>query len=301
MGFVAATQPLPISLRSTASRSPRHHTLPAPLCLPRCPRSTLTCLAEGGQPGGEQPDQTPSIDEDWRSFRARLVAGEAASESEETRAAREGGAESQEARSPLLGQKKERWAHEVSAIERGCLLVASPSSFNDAQSYFAETVIFLVEHNESGTIGVVLNRPISYALKELGLSGQAANEIVEAFPDSAMYSGGPVAPEAVMVMHNESSFDDAIDIIPGVRVGGIESAIRRVKDDKVDPQKLRFFCGYSGWYPGQLQGEVDRGLWFVAASSPDIATDQCIKLAVPLWRQVLTLMGGKYRQMAERG
>ena len=61
------------------------------------------------------------------------------------------------------------------------------------------------------------------------------------------------------------------------------------------------FCFYqAGWGSGQLEDEVEKGVWFVAAGSPDIVTQQCINLRRPLWRQVLDHMEGKYKDIARR-
>ena len=61
---------------------------------------------------------------------------------------------------------------------------------------------------------------------------------------------------------------------------------------------VRFFSGLMVWQPGQLQEELSRGVWYCAAASRVLALKQCLSLPLPLWREVLHLMGGDYEVVA---
>lgn len=216
---------------------------------------------------------------DWRKFRAQLIASE------------------------RKHKLESRWAHEVSTVEKGCILVASPSYFNDEQEYFAQTVVFVLEHCEHGSVGVILNRPLAHRFEEVQLASGTSDvtwTLRNAFRESALYLGGPVGMDKLLVLHDCDDVEGADQIVPGIYSGGLESILQQAKHGKVDTKRFRFFCGYSGWNYEQLEEEVRQGVWIVAASSNDVMTDHCIQLPRPLWRQVLDLMGGKFADISSR-
>lgn len=143
----------------------------------------------------------------------------------------------------------------------GGLLVATPLI---DEPTFRRAVVLLLEHDESGTLGVVLN----------DLSGVPAAEVVpqwEGVLHPKVALGGPVQPDAGVAVAQLRS--DAASAPPdGVRVLTSEWA---VIDLDGDPDQLadqladaQLFVGYSGWSPGQLDGELAAGSWWVVDSAP---------------------------------
>ncbi len=126
---------------------------------------------------------------------------------------------------------------------------------------FYKSVILLIEHNKDGAMGVIINRP-------LNLKVHSALEKHFDIPESkqCIYSGGPVEPAALLVMHNEDSLaDDVTNILSGANVGTHESIFDRIADsirNPEDPFRFRLYAGYSGWSKGQLEGEIERGDWY---------------------------------------
>lgn len=57
---------------------------------------------------------------------------------------------------------------------------------------------------------------------------------------------------------------------------------------------FRFFAGCCAWGPGELQIEIQEGAWYTASSSRSLVLKQCLGLPVPLWQEVMGLMGGQY-------
>ena len=104
----------------------------------------------------------------------------------------------------------------------------------------------------------------------------------------------------LVLIHGEKGIKDCTTIIDGVYAGGLPDALEKVKGNEIDGESLRFFSGYSGWGPGQLQNEVNLGVWYVAAGSTDLITSHCVKLKRPLYRQVLEMMGGRYKEIVEK-
>lgn len=144
----------------------------------------------------------------------------------------------------------------------GRMLVAAPML---ADPNFERTVILMLEHSDEGALGVVLNRPSQLPVADI-LASWA--DVVD--PPSLVFQGGPV------------STDSALGL---VRTDGTETiGVRRLPHDVglVDldtPAELvtgavtsmRVFAGYAGWSPGQLDGEIDEGAWFVVDPLPDDA------------------------------
>eukprot|EP00959_Pyramimonas_sp_CCMP1952_P338155 7081570-Pyramimonas_sp.AAC.1 len=78
----------------------------------------------------------------------------------------------------------------------------------------------------------------------------------------------------------------------------MESAKALVEAGEAKPEEFKFFARYAGWGPGQLQSEVERDVWYVAASAKELVLKPVIKLPKPLWREILELMGGEYADTA---
>jgi putative transcriptional regulator len=154
---------------------------------------------------------------------------------------------------------------------------------------FARAVVLLTEHNDEGTIGFILNKPISYKI----------HEIVEDFPefDAPVYMGGPVQRDSLHFIHRiEALAEDGDEVAPGVYWGGnFEKLKRMIRLGIVRPDDIRFFVGYAGWGPKQLEDEVQMKSWIISRRSEKYAFNSS---GESLWGEILTTMGGKYKAMA---
>eukprot|EP00183_Erythrolobus_madagascarensis_P006797 CAMPEP_0185844386 /NCGR_PEP_ID=MMETSP1354-20130828/573_1 /TAXON_ID=708628 /ORGANISM="Erythrolobus madagascarensis, Strain CCMP3276" /LENGTH=346 /DNA_ID=CAMNT_0028544041 /DNA_START=113 /DNA_END=1153 /DNA_ORIENTATION=- len=238
---------------------------------------------------------------DWRAFRARLVAAEASSKLSAGAASAISGPEPSVYAQTHM-KDTSRWAHIVSNVERGCLLVAAPVGFQGSQAYFEQSVIVIIEHNEAGTVGFILNRPLTYSLSGSGFQfcGELAHSLKSNFENSALYFGGDCGGTTLSLIHPYRNLQGAVEVVDGVWAGGLHSLIAARERGEVDLSKVRFFSGYCGWAPGQLEREIENGVWFLAASSANVVTAQCLNLKRPLWRQVLDMLGGSYAQIARQ-
>lgn len=171
---------------------------------------------------------------------------------------------------------------------RGQCLIAHPSM---RDPNFRQTVVLLVEDNDQGSMGLVLNRP-STVLVEHALSGHfelpATGELV--------YVGGPVEPSALFILHNLdlAEFNEP-EAAPGVYVGNspqvFEEVVRRAT--AVEPGlAFRIFCGCAGWSPGQLQSELARGDWHLFPAEAEFVFTPD---AYSLYDQVLQRMFAAHR------
>ena len=157
----------------------------------------------------------------------------------------------------------------------GRMLVAAPTL---TDPNFSRTVVLVLEHNEQGALGVVLNRPSGLSVVEI-----LADWAELASPPSQVFHGGPVSPESALALVRT----DRAEVI-GVRqlpheVGilDLDTPAELVADAVTD---LRVFAGYAGWGDGQLEGEIDEGAWFVVDTLPE---DVFTADPQDLWRRVL--------------
>jgi putative transcriptional regulator len=169
----------------------------------------------------------------------------------------------------------------------GRLLVAAPS-LDDPN--FERAVILVLDHDEDGALGVVLNRASAVTVRDTLLGW---NELASAPP--VVFGGGPVEPTAIVALGSAAS---------GVTPDGWTPILDRIRlvdldDDPVlaasDLDHLRIFAGYAGWAPGQLEDELLQGAWFDVDAEPgDVFTDD----PDALWHRVLARQGGRLRLLA---
>ena len=190
--------------------------------------------------------------------------------------------------------------------EDGCLLVATPMLTDEE---FARTVVLLLDHDEDGSLGVILNRVGHLDVDQVLPMWAPAVEQGIAWP--LLFEGGPVAEDTAV---------GVASLHPG-RFGAFGARAREVNDldsvmarDLVDAGALRpigsglwsewalvdldadaavvasqvaamgIFAGYAGWSAGQLQAEIDEGGWYVVGSS---ARDMTQSPADDVWARVL--------------
>ena len=167
---------------------------------------------------------------------------------------------------------------------RGQLLIASPSLLDPN---FRRTVVLVTEHTEEGAAGLVLNRPSPVAVEEVV---PVLEPLVE--EGERVWVGGPVQPEAVLVLGEFRDPDDAA--VPLFGTLGFPS-LEEPADVVTATTRRRVFAGYAGWGAGQLEGEVERDDWILEEARQDDAfTDD----PEQLWRDVLRRKGGAYELVA---
>jgi putative transcriptional regulator len=167
---------------------------------------------------------------------------------------------------------------------RGKLLVASPVL---ADPNFARAVVLITEHGEEGAMGVVLNRPSE---TEVGEVAPELGEIVESGP---VFIGGPVQPQALVVLA-EFADPSAAAWIVAADVGFVGAETDRDELDQAI-RRGRVYAGYSGWGAGQLEGELEEEAWIVEAPLPaELFPDD----PRALWHDVLARKGGQYALVA---
>jgi putative transcriptional regulator len=126
---------------------------------------------------------------------------------------------------------------------------------------FARTVLLVLEHDEDGARGVVLNRPTETTLSDL-----AGRDFEEGFVwDRPIHLGGPVT-GPFTVLHAIEDLADR-EVIPGVYHTVEATKVQEVISRK--PEPLLAVANHSGWGPGQLEGEFDEGSWLSLPATPE--------------------------------
>ena len=151
-------------------------------------------------------------------------------------------------------------AHRVRA---GTLLLANTDLLEPT---FRRSVIYVVEHNEGGTLGVVLNRPSDTAV--YNVLPQWAKLATK---PKTMFIGGPVKRDAALCLATVRVGTDP-DGVPGLRhvQGRMVMVDLDTEPETIAPvvEGVRIFAGYSGWTIGQLEGEIERDDWIVLSALP---------------------------------
>jgi putative transcriptional regulator len=171
--------------------------------------------------------------------------------------------------------------------EKGDLLLSEPFMLDD---HFTRSVIYLCEHNEDGSFGFILNNTLDLNLHEYATD----------FPDARVTVGfgGPVDQNQLFFLHNISELEDKIEVSSNIFMGGRYATILEMLQKKtISAGQIRFFIGYTGWGPNQLQQELDEKTWIVASPPPDLSILDSNDDT--LWKDVLHSMGGKYKLMAD--
>jgi putative transcriptional regulator len=161
---------------------------------------------------------------------------------------------------------------------RSQLLIASPR----LADYFRRTVVLVLEHNEDGALGVVLNRPSDAPVRD-AVPGLA--DLGE--PDGVVHVGGPVQPQAVIALGEFENPGDASRVVSG------ELGVVDPDNPDVELRRARVYAGYAGWAPEQLDAELEEEAWIVESVRPGDPFHD-----VDLWPAALERKGGEYALLA---
>lgn len=141
---------------------------------------------------------------------------------------------------------------------RGQLLIASQDLLDPN---FLKTVILMVQHNSQGALGLVLNRPTNTTLDQV--LDQVSD--ISCQRDEPLHLGGPCQ-GSLMVVHCEKCYMD-LEILPNVYFSGESENVEQLVRIAGGPAK--FFVGFAGWEPGQLESEINIGSWRTTPATVD--------------------------------
>jgi putative transcriptional regulator len=175
------------------------------------------------------------------------------------------------------------------------------SEVNLADPHFQHTVVLMVNHDENGALGLVVNRRLDVTLGDVipDFEGTEPGKL-------PIYQGGPVQPEYLFTIHSglprnlrteqattpieQVTFEPGFQILVDYLKGAWASL------PSSDRPPVHLYAGYAGWSSGQLERELSAGAWIVRP-----AAAKHIFRADPEegWREALGELGGLYKIVAD--
>jgi putative transcriptional regulator len=160
---------------------------------------------------------------------------------------------------------------------KGQLLVASRRLIDPN---FAETVVLILEHNQEGTLGVVINRPTEVQLSTLLPDVKELQQRTD-----PVYLGGPVARDQMLILARaKKPPKDALHVFEDVYTIASQNVLQQTLNKTRERAKFRAYLGYAGWAPKQLDHEVSRGDWHMVTADAATVFD---KAASEIWPELI--------------
>ena len=164
------------------------------------------------------------------------------------------------------------------SLKKGIFLVSPPLM---ADGIFHKSVILLLEYNEEGSLGLILNK----------LSNVNISDVLKELPDfhKPAFLGGPVATNHLQTLHKHPFVPDAVNIIDNIFWGGdFKKTFEMINLNHIDKNDINFYLGYSGWAQGQLEKELKQNLWIL------VSVERYNIWKIPadlLWETIVTDLG----------
>lgn len=177
-------------------------------------------------------------------------------------------------------------------LSRGTLLLSAPEMLDP---HFMHTVVLMIDHDDSGAMGAIVNRPLDAT-------------VADAFPhhpvlsglDLRLREGGPVGQEMLQVLHRTAPSETlapGIDLSDGVQLGAdLDWVAARVAAGHAAEDQMRFLVGYSGWAPGQLENEIEDHSWLPLLPAADLVFSSGDPEAI--WRAGMGRLSGEGPSLA---
>ena len=174
----------------------------------------------------------------------------------------------------------------MAILQSGSILISEPYL---GDPNFEFTVVLICRHDEEGSFGLVLNRRSNLKL----------SDVLDYFDhgfEMELGIGGPLQHNTLHYIHTRADIPEAIQLAENLYWGGdYETMKGLLEQGGISPDEIRFYLGYSGWTPGQLEEETGKNVWIVNNTAAKklftLDTDK-------LWRQILKDMGGKYKVLS---
>ncbi|KFE99597.1 transcriptional regulator [Chryseobacterium formosense] len=164
---------------------------------------------------------------------------------------------------------------------KGKILISTPDISGDI---FSRSVVLVIDHNESGAFGLILNKKNS----------KMSNRFKNFFDfQIEVYDGGPVENDKVFfIIKGKKVTEQYTDITDEFYLTeDIERIINAVLQNEISIQDVKIFSGYSGWSSLQLDNEIQQKVWTVV----DVYNlDYTLPNDQTLWKSIMQNLGGEY-------
>ena len=173
------------------------------------------------------------------------------------------------------------------SLNGGDILISSP--LLQDPNFKRSAVLILQRDSSGGHLGLVLNQPLQLSLNEVcHMPGPEAG--------LPLFGGGPVDMQRLFWVHTlGEQLPDSVEVLPGLWVGGnYETLMERFATGRPMKDHIRFYLGYSGWSPDQLEKEIDAGAWVVLSNFLD--PGMLIRSSADrVWPDLVRNLGPSYR------
>ena len=153
---------------------------------------------------------------------------------------------------------------------------------------FQRSVVLLCQKQEDGYVGFTINRKIDYSVGDL----------VEELADCTMplFDGGPVGKEQMFFLHSMPELiSGGVMIQKDIYWGGdFEQVKHMVLSNTIDPNRIKFIVGYSGWESGQLEDEMKERSWHIAPATSFLVLQEQPEA---IWKNAIKLLGEEFKSL----
>jgi len=167
------------------------------------------------------------------------------------------------------------------APKKGRILISEPFLPGD---FFSRSTVLLVEYSATGAVGFILNKPFEAKINELFTMQTGFT------PE--LFVGGPVGSDNLFFIHTlGDQIEGSVHVNDELYWGGDFEALKlAIATGKAQPGQVKFFVGYSGWSPGQLEREISENSWLVLEADPKLV----MKSDRNFWVESVRKAGGHY-------
>jgi len=163
----------------------------------------------------------------------------------------------------------------------GCVLLAQPGEHDH---FLSKAAVFVFEHNERGTQGVILGRQSAFSLGETAPG-------IGLFAPNPLFIGGESGPDMAIMFHRFDLGGYAKNVGGGIYVGGLRQARELVESRGAVPNDFKFIFNNVQWAPGLLQSEIEQKRWDVIRMPTSLVLEQ--KMASSIWTKARNTIRSK--------
>jgi putative transcriptional regulator len=145
-------------------------------------------------------------------------------------------------------------------------LIATPAI---KDPIFASSLVYMCEHSEQGSMGLVVNHETSQVLDDIfkQLDIECKDEAIRNQP---VYIGGPVQLEQGFVLHtSDGDWQNSVEVSNGIHLTSSVDILRAIAEGK-GPDDYLVILGFSGWASGQLETELQQNSWLTSSCNTDL-------------------------------
>ncbi len=169
--------------------------------------------------------------------------------------------------------------------DKGRVLISEPFAVDEI---FKRSVVLLTSHSDEGSMGFILNKIIPQRDIAPKLLEKVGGKPV------SIGIGGPVEMDRLFFIYSAQKklFTESEEIINGVYIGGdFDKLTELIVNNQIDIDNVRFFLGYSGWAPMQLDSEIKRNFWLVK----NVKKDEIFSKDKNLWANQIKQLEKEYK------